>query len=79
MLRDLGLEDTIQPQNKQSSKTLFPPIPPEGIDLSKVQQSLEKYYIDEAFKIAKGNESKAAKLLNINHHTFRYRRKKLLE
>ncbi len=79
MLQDLGLEATIQTQNKQSSKTVFPPIPPEGIDLSKVQQSLEKYYIDEAFKIAKGNESKAAKLLNINHHTFRYRRRKLLE
>ena len=78
MFRDLGLEDTIQTQNKQSSKTMFSPIPPEGIDLSKVQQSLEKYYIDEAFKIAKGNESKAAKLLNINHHTFRYRRRKLL-
>jgi DNA-binding protein Fis len=35
-------------------------------------------YIEEALKIAKGNESKAAKLLNINHHTFRYRKKKLL-
>jgi len=79
MIRDIGLENTIQTQNKQSNKTVFPPIPPEGIDLSKVQLSLEKYYIDEAFKIAKGNESKAAKLLNINHHTFRYRRKKLLE
>ncbi|MCJ7783568.1 MAG: hypothetical protein MUP41_06515 [Desulfobacterales bacterium] len=27
--------------------------------------------------MAKGNESKAAKLLNLNHHTFRYRKKKL--
>ena len=34
--------------------------------------------LEEALKLAKGNESKAAKLLNINHHTFRYRRKKLL-
>jgi len=41
-------------------------------------QSLEKHYIEEALKVAKGNESKAAKLLNINHHTFRYRKKKLL-
>ena len=78
MVRDIGLEDTIQTHDKRSSKEVFSPIPPEGIDLSKVQRSLEKYYIDEAFKIAKGNESQAAKLLNINHHTFRYRRRKLL-
>jgi len=38
---------------------------------------LEKHYIEEALKIAGDNESKAARLLNINHHTFRYRRKKL--
>jgi transcriptional regulator with PAS, ATPase and Fis domain len=56
----------------------FPPIPAEGLDLDGQLQSFEKHYIDEALKIAKGNESKAAKLLNINHHTFRYRRKKLL-
>jgi DNA-binding protein Fis len=29
--------------------------------------------------MAKGNESEAAKLLGINHHTYRYRRKKLHE
>ena len=34
--------------------------------------------IQEALKSSKGNESKAAKLLNINHHTFRYRKRKLL-
>jgi transcriptional regulator with PAS, ATPase and Fis domain len=39
---------------------------------------LEKHYIEEALKVSRGNESKAAKLLNINHHTFRYRKKKLL-
>ena len=36
-----------------------------------------KFYIEEAYKMAEGNKSKAALLLNINHHTFRYRRKKL--
>jgi DNA-binding protein Fis len=39
---------------------------------------MEKYYMEEAMKIAQNNESKAARLLNMNHHTFRYRRKKLL-
>jgi len=56
----------------------FSPLPPEGLDLSERLQSFERHYIEQAFKIAKGNESKAAKLLNMNHHTFRYRRKKLL-
>ncbi|MGD9290986.1 MAG: helix-turn-helix domain-containing protein [Desulfobacterales bacterium] len=39
---------------------------------------MEKHYIEEALKLARGNESKAAKLLKINHHTFRYRKKKLI-
>ncbi|MBW2621380.1 MAG: sigma-54-dependent Fis family transcriptional regulator [Deltaproteobacteria bacterium] len=56
----------------------FPPIPLRGIEFSSIQKSLEKYYFDEAFKLAGGNESKAASYLNMNHHTFRYRRKKLL-
>jgi DNA-binding NtrC family response regulator len=55
----------------------FPPILPEGIDFSSVQESFEKHYIEQALELAGGNESKAAKLLNMNHHTFRYRRKRL--
>ena len=78
--KDLGLEPKSQRRQKApvSEKTEFPPLPPEGITLDAQLQSLEKHYIEEALKIAKGNESKAAKLLNINHHTFRYRKKKLL-
>jgi len=78
-LQDLGMEGLkraeipVQARNKSG----FPPIPPTGIDLSSAQESLEKYYIEEALKMAGGNESKAARLLNINHHTFRYRRRKL--
>jgi len=77
-IHDLGIavvnKDEIPEHIK--SETGFPPIPPTGIDLSSAQESLEKHYIEEALKIAGGNESKAARLLNINHHTFRYRRKK---
>lgn len=78
--RELGIEDVNKGDtyNKQSEIS-FPPIPPTGIDLSSVQESLERYYIEEALRLAGGNESKAAQLLNINHHTFRYRRKKLLK
>jgi transcriptional regulator with PAS, ATPase and Fis domain len=78
--RDLGLDPKSQPEQKARFRenTGFPSLPPEGITLDAQLQSLEKHYIEEALKIAKGNESKAAKLLNINHHTFRYRKKKLL-
>ncbi len=69
--------DTPKISDYQNIKNGFPPIPPEGIDLESVQKAMENHYINEALRIADGNESKAARLLNINHHTFRYRRKKI--
>jgi DNA-binding NtrC family response regulator len=79
--KDLGLRIETHGDEAASVSTEFgfPILPPEGIDLSVQLQSVEKYYIETALKIAKGNESKAARLLNINHHTFRYRRKKLID
>ena len=78
-LQAIGLEELTKGKDLEPAlhRTPFAPIPPEGIDLSSVEKAMEKFYIDEAFKMAKGNESKAAKLLNINHHTYRYRRRKL--
>ncbi len=78
-LGDLGLEGVAQEIESEQGveKFRFPPIPPAGVDLSAIERSLEKFYIEEALKMAEGNESKAAKLLNINHHTYRYRRKRL--
>jgi len=55
----------------------MPPLTSAGVDLSAVEKSLTKYYINEALRITQGNESQAARLLRLNHHTFRYRRKKL--
>jgi DNA-binding NtrC family response regulator len=55
----------------------FPPVTPSGVDLDSLQDSFDRYYIHEALRLSGGNESRAASLLNINHHTFRYRRKKL--
>ena len=77
--RDLGIEEIRDSEASEQKKAHmgFPPLPPTGIDISSVQQSLERFYIKEALKIARGNESKAARLLNLNHHTFRYRRKRL--
>ncbi|MBN2374449.1 sigma-54-dependent Fis family transcriptional regulator [bacterium] len=84
-VHDLGLEEAMHragqqghTENHTENKTYFPPIPQEGIDLNKAHESFERFYIQEALRLAGGNESKAARLLNINHHTFRYRRKRLL-
>lgn len=78
-VEDLGLAKKIgsETARKSTDGFIFPPLPDQGIDLASTQESLEKYYIEEAFRMAQGNESKAARLLNMNHHTFRYRRKKL--
>jgi DNA-binding NtrC family response regulator len=77
---DLGIESQPQDELKApvGNQTGFPPMPSEGLDLDMQLQTFEKHYIEAALKVSKGNESKAAKLLNINHHTFRYRKKKLL-
>jgi len=78
-IKDLGIEKLQKTETlkQEKGKPAFTPLPAEGIDLASVQKSLEKFYIEEAFNMAGGNESKAARLLNINHHTFRYRRKKI--
>ena len=77
--KDLGLETGTKatPSQLEAPGTEFPPIPAEGIDFPSLQRSFERFYIEEAFRMADGNESKAARLLKINHHTFRYHRKKL--
>ena len=78
-VKELGLEA----QNRQSKLAAtqneggLTPLPAEGFDLPERLRSFERRYIEQALGIAKGNESQAAKLLNMNHHTFRYRRKKL--
>ena len=62
----------------EGEKTPFPPVPNEGMDLDAAKEAFERYYIQQALKLTGGNESKAARLLNMNHHTYRYRRRKLL-
>ncbi|MFC2171288.1 sigma-54-dependent transcriptional regulator [Acidobacteriota bacterium] len=79
-LNDLGLEPnngTIRKNGLPVDQGGFPPLPPEGVDLSKLQRSFLRYYLEQAYILAERNESKAARLLNMNHHTFRYQRKKL--
>ncbi len=62
---------------REAEGMAFPPLPEAGLELDSVVESLQRYYIEEALRIAGGNESKAAKLLKMNHHTYRYRRRKL--
>jgi len=71
--RDLGMEEL----GVESGNRPFPPLSPKGMDLRTAQESMERFYLEEALKMTGGNESKAAALLNLNHHTFRYRCRKL--
>lgn len=78
--QDLGIKDAgirgVRSGRKDLPHTL-PSIPPDGMDLAAAHQAFERFYIEEALRMAGGNECKAARLLNINHHTFRYRKKRL--
>jgi len=56
---------------------LHPFLPPEGVDLDMVHESVDRHYLREALRMAEGNETRAAQLLRINYSTFRYRRRKL--
>ncbi len=73
----LGSKNTLLPQSlplhlKEESDKMEIHIPPEGIPLEKVEKSL----IREALKMTKGNQSRAAKLLDISRNTLRYRIRK---
>jgi DNA-binding NtrC family response regulator len=50
-----------------------------GFDLPAAMKAIEKNYFDEALRLSGGNESEAARFLNLNYYTFRHRRKKLYE
>ena len=75
----LGLEADGNPAPLRNHKNelKLPAISSSGIDFSAIIQTIEKDYFDEALKLSVGNESKAAKLLNLSRDKFRYRRQKL--
>jgi DNA-binding NtrC family response regulator len=70
--KDMGLASDTEKKLTRS----FPPIPPNGFDFTAFEESVESFYLNEALSMANGNESQAARLLQLNHHTFRYRLKK---
>jgi DNA-binding NtrC family response regulator len=65
--------------HSELNSNAYPVIPPEGVDLEKAVQEFEKRYIETALGLSGGNESQAARLLHMNHYTFRYHKKKILE
>ena len=76
---DLGLgeENVSVDRHPAAEKILHPLLPPEGVDLREAHESVDRHFFGEALRLTGGNETRAAQLLRINYHTFRYRRKKL--
>ncbi|WDP88385.1 MAG: sigma-54-dependent Fis family transcriptional regulator [Desulfobacter sp.] len=76
---DLGLgpRSPARPPNSRPEEVKPVTIPEEGVHLGDILNGIERRYMALAVEQAGGNESRAAKLLNMNHHTFRYRWKKL--
>ena len=74
--KDLGFADP-DDSEKTLSRAEFPPFISDGVDLPGLMKKMEKHYFELALKSTEGNESKAARLLNLSRDAFRYRQKKL--
>jgi DNA-binding NtrC family response regulator len=77
---DLGLQPVpsdVPPPGPDNLKAQSVDIPDQGIDLGQLLKHIEKKYMAHALRLTQKNESKAARLLKMNHHTFRYKWKKL--
>lgn len=78
--QDLGLHGEFSSfSEREPGLWRLPAIPESGMDIEDIERAVEKHYLESALEMAKGNESAAARLLKLNHHTFRYRLKKLRE
>lgn len=71
---DLGLPDGCAPAAEAAG---LQPLTEVGVDLPALLQGLERDYYEQSLRLADGNESQAARLLNVSRDTFRYRRGKL--
>ena len=78
-LEDLGLKEigTREKDGQPGNGHKLPPVSASGIDFTAIIEDIEKAYFDQALKLAKGNESRAALMLNLTRDKFRYRRQKL--
>jgi DNA-binding NtrC family response regulator len=78
-LENLGLNEiaSSQKEGQPGNGHHLPPVSVSGIDFTAIIKGIEKTYFDQALKLAKGNESRAALMLNLTRDKFRYRRNKL--
>ncbi|MCF8040840.1 MAG: sigma-54 dependent transcriptional regulator [Desulfarculaceae bacterium] len=67
------------PNQPGGAGTPLPSLGPQGLDLGQTLEQVERDYLGQALALAGGNETKAAQLVGMNYHTFRYRKKKLLD
>jgi DNA-binding NtrC family response regulator len=75
----IGLEGAYRDEvtDEGDRETKLPPLARSGINYPSIMHSIERHYFEEALTMAKGNESKAARLLLLSRDTFRYRKNKL--
>jgi DNA-binding NtrC family response regulator len=76
----LGLDDAQPapcPSPGQERHPFLTPLSLDGVDFEAIIQTIEQSYFEQALELAKGNTSKAAKLLNLSRDKFRYRYKRL--
>jgi len=78
-IHDLGIKGELHNEEdlQVGTKMTSVEFPSGGVDLDDIHKSIEKVYIDKALAFSNGNETKAAKLVNLKLNTFRYRRNKL--
>lgn len=75
--RDLKIESEPEPESSAAAGPSEIDFPPGGVDFTALMESLRNQYIERALMMAEGNEAKAARLLRLNPHTFRYQCKKM--
>lgn len=74
-MRDLNLGDVNHELPIRIQESLVNPLPSQGVQLEGMVEELEKALMEKAYLTARGNQSKAARLLGLNRDKFRYRMK----
>lgn len=75
---DLGLDGVSKGEMREESVAArFGSIPQAGININDLRTTLDKHFFIQAMEISGGNESRAAKMLGLKQHTFRYQYKKI--
>ena len=76
---DLGLERPVSAEGENNGLLSgLPHLSEEGVDLVALKSDIDEFYFRRAMDLAGGNESRAARLLNMKHHAFRYQYKKIM-